>query len=288
MKIPQGKGRVLALTGLLAAGLSAAMPGRAAAEWRASPWIDLQEAKIRLLLDKPAPGAAIVRAAVQMQLAPDFKTYWRSPGDSGVPPNFDFSGSVGLGAPEAKFPMPQVLDDGAGGVVWGYKSALLLPIEAKPAEGPLMMALKLDFAVCGTLCIPLSGEFRLAAEGGEPAGPEIEAAYAAAKADVPRQLSPEEAASAIRVKRLAAGSKPVWELAIKAKAGDDFAAFPEGKGFFQVSIASPAADGTRLVRLEGEAAPGSAGQFGPVRLTFGGKGNAREAVIDLDGAALAN
>src|SRR3981081_3323555 len=60
----------------------------------ASSWDADARAGMRLIAGNPAPAAdAPLRAGVELTLAPGWKTYWRYPGDSGVPPRFDFSHS---------------------------------------------------------------------------------------------------------------------------------------------------------------------------------------------------
>src|SRR5262245_17363473 len=58
----------------------------------ASPWEGDARAGIRLVAGARARSVT-VRAGIEIRLAPGWKTYWRYPGDSGVPPRFDFAGS---------------------------------------------------------------------------------------------------------------------------------------------------------------------------------------------------
>ena len=127
----------------------------------ASPWLDFREARVRLLATRLPPKVTGVIAGLEIRLAPGFKTYWRTAGDSGVPPMFDFSASSGVQEIAIHFPFPTVFDDGAGGKAWGYKEGVVFPIQAKRETPDYRIKLKLDFAVCGTMCIPLSGELAL-------------------------------------------------------------------------------------------------------------------------------
>ena len=47
-------------------------------------------------------------AALQITLAPGWKTYWRQPGDTGIPPRFDFSGSENLTILDVIYPAPKI------------------------------------------------------------------------------------------------------------------------------------------------------------------------------------
>ena len=67
-------------------------------------------------------------SALRLDLAPHWKTYWRSPGDAGIPPEFDWSGSDNLAGVRLHWPRPQVFDlNGMQSI--GYKKHLVLPLE---------------------------------------------------------------------------------------------------------------------------------------------------------------
>lgn len=251
----------------------------------ASPWLDFREAKVRLLAVRPVAGKPVV-AGLEIRLSEGFKTYWRTAGDSGVPPVFDFSKSSGLEAIEVAFPFPTIFDDGAGGKAWGYKHAVILPITGKRAGDAALFSLKLDFAVCGTMCIPLSGELTL-----DPGSAStVAAAEAEALAEAPRLLPvaiAAETAPRPEIRRLKAGEAQ-WSVRLPFT-GDiaAFCAFPEAKGFLEASDFAAAGDGFIRFTISGQAAPGAGGQFGPVLLTYGVPGAAYERMIDLDGAPVA-
>lgn len=252
----------------------------------ASPWLDFREAKVRLLAGRPVSGAKPVVAGLEIRLTEGFKTYWRTAGDSGVPPVFDFSKSAGLGAIEVAFPFPTIFDDGAGGKAWGYKHAVILPISAKATGGDVLLALKLDFAVCGTMCIPLAGELQLAPASAEPVSAAEAEALARAAGTLPVPVAAEAAPRPV-IRRAGAGETK-WTVRLPFS-GDaaQFRAFPEAKGFLEASDFAPAEAGFIRFTITGQAAPGAGGRFGPVRLTYGIPGAAFERTIDLDGAPVA-
>ncbi|MGV8988274.1 MAG: protein-disulfide reductase DsbD domain-containing protein [Cypionkella sp.] len=94
-------------------------------------------------------------AAVDLQLAPEWKTYWRAPGDAGIPPRFDWSGSKNLKSVQFHWPSPQVLTLN-GMMTIGYLDQLVLPFEVVPrdASKPVTLALNMDLGVCHTVCMP--------------------------------------------------------------------------------------------------------------------------------------
>jgi DsbC/DsbD-like thiol-disulfide interchange protein len=107
----------------------------------------------------------IYRAGLHIALRPGFKTYWRTPGDTGVPPQFSFAGSTNVKEVRVLFPVPQRFADGAGGASLGYFAPdVLFPIHIEPVDAgrPVDLHVKADYAVCERMCIPVSSEARLA------------------------------------------------------------------------------------------------------------------------------
>ena len=100
-----------------ALGLAAAMlVSSLAIEARAqdsSPWQRDGHSAVRLLAG--SRSGAVLLGGIALQLQPGWKTYWRTPGDSGVPPRFDFSKSDNVEAVTVLWPAPMKFDDGAGG-----------------------------------------------------------------------------------------------------------------------------------------------------------------------------
>ena len=101
---------------------------------------------------------------IAIQLQPGWKTYWRTPGDSGVPPRFDFSKSDNVEAVTVLWPAPKKFDDGAGGTALGYKQQVVLPLRivAKNADKPVTLRAHISYAVCDKLCIPVEAHAELA------------------------------------------------------------------------------------------------------------------------------
>src|ERR1700716_4037409 len=79
----------------------------------ASPWRRDEHAAVRLLAG--SRSGAVLLGGIAFQLAPGWKTYWRTPGDSGVPPRFDFSKSESIEAVTILWPAPPPVYDGRCG-----------------------------------------------------------------------------------------------------------------------------------------------------------------------------
>src|SRR5450432_2293910 len=78
-----------------------------------TPWQRDGHSAVRLLAG--SRGGAVLLGGIAFQLQPGWKTYWRNPGDSGVPPRFDFSKSDNIEAVTVLWPAPMKFDDGASG-----------------------------------------------------------------------------------------------------------------------------------------------------------------------------
>ncbi|MTD99973.1 hypothetical protein GIY56_06725 [Paracoccus sp. YIM 132242] len=108
-------------------------------------------------------------AAIEFQLEPGWKTYWRSPGDSGLPPVFDWSGSGNLGDVALHWPAPEAIPSGDG-LALGYHDRLVLPFTATPADPgqPVDLAVSVDFGLCKNICVPAHVALRAQAPGTAP------------------------------------------------------------------------------------------------------------------------
>ena len=126
-------------------------------------------ANVRLLAGGLEPQATLL-AGVQIRLPPGAKTYWRSPGDSGIAPRFDWTGSQNVAAVEVLWPAPMRFEDGDGWSI-GYKDGVVLPLRVTPVApgAPVMLRLRADYGVCEKLCVPTRADatLRLTAVGAD-------------------------------------------------------------------------------------------------------------------------
>jgi DsbC/DsbD-like thiol-disulfide interchange protein len=145
----------------IAVTLSVACAATAVRAEDSSPWQQDTHSAIRLLAG--SRSGAVLLGGIAIQLEPGWKTYWRTPGDSGVPPRFDFSRSDNVEAVTVLWPAPMAFDDGAGGVSLGYKQKVVLPLRivAKNADKPVTLRADINYAVCDKLCIPVDAKAEL-------------------------------------------------------------------------------------------------------------------------------
>jgi DsbC/DsbD-like thiol-disulfide interchange protein len=127
----------------------------------ASPWQEDAHSAARLLAG--SRSGAVLLGGIALQFKPGWHTYWRTPGDSGVPPRFDFAKSDNVEAVTVLWPAPKKFDDGAGGTSLGYLDQVVLPLRivAKNADKPVTLRADVNYAVCEKLCIPVQANLEL-------------------------------------------------------------------------------------------------------------------------------
>ena len=157
---------------LLAGIMAFAGPSRAA---EASAWVRGAHSSARLLeAAAPGPGALsgesssgkLFLAGVEVRLDPHFITYWRDPGDAGVPPSFDVAASTNLKSAEVRYPAPESLDE-AGAQAFGYRNDVVFPILVTPLDPgkPVTLSIGFDYAACYNICLPARAALRLTLDG---------------------------------------------------------------------------------------------------------------------------
>jgi DsbC/DsbD-like thiol-disulfide interchange protein len=199
---------------------------RCAAE--SSAWVGDARSALRLVAGTPDRGQGYLRAGVEIDLAPGWKTYWRYPGDSGIPPRFDFTGSTNVRSVDIEWPAPQAWRD-PGGVSIGYKDKVILPLRvvAQNPGQPVGLVLAFDYAICENVCIPKSGNAELQISS---AAPSEDAALAAAAARVPRKsaLGADKGLAIRAVERVGDWPQPRLLVDVAAPAGATVELFAEG------------------------------------------------------------
>jgi len=138
----------------------------------------------RLLPGRAEPGGARMVGLV-LDVAPEWKTYWRHPGAAGIPPQFDWSGSRNLGSVEVLWPRPQFFDS-FGLTTLGYSGQVVFPVRLVPARADQAMEIDLGLAlgVCRDICVleETAVQARIEPDAPDSGG----AAVAAAEQTVPR------------------------------------------------------------------------------------------------------
>ncbi len=172
MRVEQRMRSRLCLPGLwlaLSAGLALGSAGGAAAQQ--SEWVGIEETKARLIAAASAvDGQSRLDLGLQFRLARGWKTYWRSPGEAGMPAQLDWSGSENVAGVELLWPLPERFT-AFDLQTYGYGGEVVLPIRLAVADPALGLSARVlvFYQVCHEICIPVEAELRLdlpAAGGG--------------------------------------------------------------------------------------------------------------------------
>jgi DsbC/DsbD-like thiol-disulfide interchange protein len=157
----------------------------------ASRWDGDGRSAARLIAGTQRPAVAL-RAGIEIRLKPGWHTYWRYPGDAGVPPQFDFKGSQNLKQAEVLWPAPELLPEIGGITVIGYDRDVILPLRVVPQDTakPVVLRVKLGYAICEKLCVPAEAKGELVLRGGTVAA---DGALVTAEARVPKNRKVGEA-----------------------------------------------------------------------------------------------
>jgi len=251
-----------------------------------SAWVSEQGSRARLIAGRVGEAKRIY-AGLEIELDDGWKTYWRNPGSSGVPPRIEFEGSSNLAKAELLFPAPQRFKDRDGDTI-GYAKTVVLPVALTPQDPtkPIVLNVAAEFGICREICVPVQPSLQLQVPP--------DAALATSDGPLPQALArvPKVDAKDMRAPRLErvtmrlSGDKPSVEIdAIfpgDASKGDVFLEAPEG---IWVPLAQPVGpaggaarkfivdltDGADLADLKGRA----------IRVTLVGSAGQSETSFDL-------
>lgn len=133
-----------------------------------TPWSGADQIQARLV---SAPdefgGKSEFEAGLEINLGEGWHTYWKMPGDSGLPPRFDWTASQNISEPQVFYPAPERKDE-AGLQVFGYTDRVFFPLKitvTDPAQ-PAIIDVKASIMACKEICIPQDVHVALKVESG--------------------------------------------------------------------------------------------------------------------------
>jgi DsbC/DsbD-like thiol-disulfide interchange protein len=136
--------------------------GCSAASANTTQWQETEGGRVRLLVASAPQADGSWRGAIDIELEPGWKTYWRDPGGSGVPPQIDLIAGRGLAEAQIAFPPPQRIGSGTGAFA-GYTDAVRLPVVFVPdgSGTPPKAIASVFLGICADICIPFQAEFEV-------------------------------------------------------------------------------------------------------------------------------
>ena len=157
--------------GLLALFAAGFLPQLAYGDEAASSWESGPKAEARLIAATTAVGDLdTIPLGVEVKLQPGWKTYWRSPGDAGIPPQVDFTGSTNVASTAFRWPAPARFNY-YDLETFGYSKEVVFPIDVEPElpGEPVALRARVDMLICDDVCIPHTMNVSLDLPGGTAA-----------------------------------------------------------------------------------------------------------------------
>lgn len=133
------------------------------------PWVSADEMQARIISGTSSIGdQAQIEAALEIRMSPGWHSYWRSSGDSGLPPRFNWENSENIDTIEVSYPTPKRFDE-MGLTTFGYDGNLTMPmvITLKEPNKDAALNMRLDTMVCKDICIPQTLDLTLAIPAGD-------------------------------------------------------------------------------------------------------------------------
>jgi DsbC/DsbD-like thiol-disulfide interchange protein len=191
------------------------------------------------------------RAGLDLTLDAGWKTYWRVPGDAGVPPQFDWSRSRNVRTATMLWPAPRRFTD-QGGETIGYKERVVFPVDvvARDPSRPIDLALDAFLGVCEKICIPVKLDLSLVQSQPVPADASLIAAFAAR---VPQKINAQSPFHVAGVTLEETDGKFDLVLGLEGQGFDkDLDIFVEGSDFAYFHKPRPAREKSHvLLRIDG-------------------------------------
>ncbi len=194
------------------------------------------------------PGQPVL-LGLKIQHQPHWHTYWKNPGDSGLPTTLGWTLPAGFSTGDIQWPTPQQLPIGPL-MNFGYENTLLLPVAVTVPTSysgqALDVKLRADWLVCKEVCIPEGGDFVLSLPA-QAATAGHAALFEAHRAALPQAVSEARATAAVEADTLVvrvAGLPADWQ-------GRTLKFFPETAGVIH-NAAPPQAqwqDGAWVARI---------------------------------------
>lgn len=131
-------------------------------------------------------GGQPILFGIRIEPRAGWKTYWRAPGENGLPPVFEFIVHDNAAKPVIKWPAPRrILVQGRES--YGYDGPVIFPFFVLPQNAalPVSLVVRVDYAVCMDICVPEQAELKIMLPPGPAHATAENAALQAALSRVP-------------------------------------------------------------------------------------------------------
>jgi DsbC/DsbD-like thiol-disulfide interchange protein len=151
----------------------------------ASAWQELEPGtRVRLIASDSLRPDGTTMIGLELDMPASTKTYWRVPGESGIPAEFELTGSHGVSAHRVLWPYPQI--EAFGGFTdFVYYGPTVLPLELVVDGDAPLLRVAVTLGVCSDICMPVVASFELPLDFAAPDhGQDLRIAQAVALAPI--------------------------------------------------------------------------------------------------------
>jgi DsbC/DsbD-like thiol-disulfide interchange protein len=117
-------------------------------------------ARVRLISSDARAADGSTLAGLEIDMPPGTKTYWRVPGETGIPTMLDLSGSTGVTGHQILWPYP-VIDSAAGYLDYVYYGPTVLPVRLTVDRDNPVLDVSVLMGICSDMCMPAQAKFTL-------------------------------------------------------------------------------------------------------------------------------
>lgn len=126
-----------------------------------TPWQEVAPGtKVRLISSDVLKPDGTTMVALEIDMPEATNTYWRVPGETGIPTEFDFAASEGVIGHEVLWPFP-LIETKTGYVDFVYRGPTVLPVELQLGDNTADIRLGVVMGVCSDICVPVTASFQL-------------------------------------------------------------------------------------------------------------------------------
>lgn len=134
----------------------------------ATAWQEISPGVKARLISSDSVSNGVTLAGLELDMPQTTNTYWRIPGESGIPTEFSFAGSTGISDPVVHWPFPEIAVT-SGYRDYVYRGPVVFPIALK-TNGTSTLKAAITLGICSDMCVPAQASFSLALDAG-PADP---------------------------------------------------------------------------------------------------------------------
>ncbi|MFS2152791.1 protein-disulfide reductase DsbD domain-containing protein [Rhizobium sp. Rhizsp42] len=172
---------------IIATALGLSLPVLSAAQAGTSEWVDNAGGRMRLVAMAPDAHGKI-RAGLQIEPNAGWITYWREPGNSGIPPQITIAPETGVTLDKIGYPIPKhIKDDRLDDI--GYDAPVTLPLTLSATSGATEIKAQAFIGICKDICVPFQADLTVALSAAGQSQPEEKAILDAADARLPEAPS---------------------------------------------------------------------------------------------------